>query len=255
MTDRRDIEPRASGYRKLSYTSRCGWVDWGHAIPDGPAKLKKQLDFERSDWPLLNKTSITLNGAPAFIVVYGQAMKAAGVAASVERHWVVNKGLSATQKKSVALAIFLSASHDFERMQAGFPFSLVTNSGYSPEDLVSNLIGFYGAYLGLPQKDFRKLCGEVSVKESFRIWDTYLPNGFDGLKNKTPQPIYFPCQECANDSQTGTFPAFFSSIAPSAHGYNWVKPARRFIDGRLINMGIPLTTSNTGVIKPATQRW
>lgn len=250
MTGRSDIEPTPLGDRWLSYTSRCGWVDWGHALPRGALELKNQLDFEKSTWSQLNKTSITLEGAPAFIVVYGQSMSSTGIPASAERHWVVKKGLGTVEKRRVALSIFLSASYDFERLQAGFPFSLVTNSGYSPEDLVSNLIGFYAAYYGLSLKDLRRRCGEVSVQESYRIWEKYLPNGFDKLKNKTTKPIYFPSNEAAADSQSGTFPAFFSSITPAPQGNDWVKPAHRFIDGRLINMGIPITISKTGIVKP-----
>ena len=80
--------------------------------------------------------------------------------AGVLKKYDVKKGLNDSQKKSVALSIFLDVSHAFENLQSNWLFRLVTDSGYSAEDLVSNLIGFYRAVY--PSKQFISLCQPVS---------------------------------------------------------------------------------------------
>lgn len=43
--------------------------------------------------------------------------------------------------------MMLTVAKRFESMQASFPFNLVTDSGFSGEDLVSDLLGFYRVVL------------------------------------------------------------------------------------------------------------
>ena len=156
-------------------------------------------------------------------------------------------GLKTTEMESAALGIFLAASHQFERLQGAFPFGVVSGtSSYSPEDLVSNLVGFYGAFRQIPQSTLRTMCGEVSVKESFRIWDEHLPNGLGGLKNRTTRPILFPSRE---DPQDTAFPALFMSIAAAPEGALWVRPNGRFIDGRLVNSRTPIDVGSDGNVR------
>ena len=116
MTDRSDILPKKNGWRRLSYTTRCGFVDWGHALPGGAEELIGQIRSEMGRAPGLNQMDITLSGRPAFVVVYGQSMGSGAVVMSLVRHWVVRSNLSDAQRERVALAIFMSASHDFEVM-------------------------------------------------------------------------------------------------------------------------------------------
>ncbi|MCV0393808.1 MAG: hypothetical protein K5872_12115 [Rhizobiaceae bacterium] len=247
MSDRGDIAPNGRGWRRLSYTCRCGWVDWGHALPGGPLGLKRQLDSERGDWPGLSRVDITYNGRPAYIVVYGQAMGNRLITVSLQRHWVVLKGLSDKQKEQVGLGIFLAASHQFESLQSSFPFSL-RGSGYSMEDLVSNLIGFYSAFRDVSQDDMRRMCGEVSVEESYRIWDRYLPNGLGAIRNKTTRPVLFPSDQCPAGA-TG-FPDELEQLSAASAGVWYVVPTRRYIDGMLINAGIPLEIDSSGNVRP-----
>ena len=68
MTDRSDIEPNGRGWRRLSYTRRCGWVDWGHALPGNPLSLKRQLEAERATWPGLSRLVVRANGQPVMTV-------------------------------------------------------------------------------------------------------------------------------------------------------------------------------------------
>jgi hypothetical protein len=254
MTSRADIAARPNGFRRLSYTCRCGWVDWGHALPgrpgahDSTAGLYQQITSERANWPGLDRIDIKYRGFPAYVVVYGQSMGSArlGISVSTVRHWVVRKGLSVAQKERVALGIFMSTSRGFENLQSSWPYGWVTDSGYSAEDLVSNLIGFYTVFRGTSQDAMRQMCGQVSVEESYRIWDEHLPNGLGGIKNKTTRPIRFPCAEC---DRRDSFPAELEGMVAEPQGALFRAPARRFIDGGLVNAGYPLDMDDRGVIR------
>jgi hypothetical protein len=255
MTSRSDIQANARGWRRLSYTCRCGWVDWGHALSgraqdhNSTAGLHTQINSERALWPGVDRLDITFGGHPAYVLVYGQSMGSArlGISVSTVRHWVIRKGLSAAERERVALGIFLSTSRGFENLQSSFPFTLLSDSGYSAEDLVSNMIGFYAVFRGVSQAQMRQLCGEVSVAESLRIWDAHLPNGLGGLKNPTTRPILFPSGSCTAGTR---FPTELSSLVAESQGVRYRAPARRFIDGMLVNAGRPLAMDASGVVRP-----
>lgn len=69
ISSREDIAPKPlRNFRRLSYTRRCGWVGWGHAFPPGALQLKGQIDRKRSGFHLLDRLSVTLEGAPAYII-------------------------------------------------------------------------------------------------------------------------------------------------------------------------------------------
>ena len=167
---------------------------------------------------------------------------------SAERHWIVRRGLSRGARENAALGIFLSASFDLEGAQASFPFSWATNSGFSAEDLVSNLIGFYSAYRGYSQEQQRTICGEVSIAESQRLWDAHLPNGLGAIKNRSLRPVLFPTRESVHGPADTSFPSEFTSIKPSPSGGDWVRLRDRFIPGALVNTGATITVSREGVI-------
>lgn len=171
MSLRSDIMMNKRGWRRLSYTRRCGWVDCGHAQPGAVSALKRQIAAESADWVFLRKVSITLAGQSAYVLNFGEEMGKFGLVVSNVAHFVVRKGLTAQERWSVALAIFQEASVSFETLQASPPFSWSSDSGFSGEDLVSDLIGFYGVYRKLSDSQMRVIAGEVSVKESLRIWD------------------------------------------------------------------------------------
>ncbi len=245
MTARSDIAVNDKGWRRLSYTCRCGWVDWGHALPGGALALKKQLDSERSGWSGLDRMNIRLNGRPAYVIVYGQSMGPAPIKVSTERHWIVAKGLSDWQREEVGLGIYMSGSQTFEKMQGSFPFVIASgNSSFSAEDLVSNLIGFYAAFRNVSQNELRRICGEVSVEASYAIWDKHVPNGLHTYRNTEFKPILFSCDEC--ESADKSFPDELAQLKAAAPGQLYVAPETRFIPGELVNASVPLQFDSSG---------
>ncbi len=183
MTKRSDIidGSSASGRKYgLIYTKRCGWVDLGHANPEGANSLWQQVLKEKDS-----------GGAKAgyFRIAYKQMMGRKNLfKVGVLKKYDVKKGLNESLKISVALSIFLDVSHAFEGMQSNWLFRQATNSGYSAEDLVSNLIGFYRAVY--PSKQFIALCQPVSKAVALRIWDKYGEVGSN--KNYSTVPYIYP---------------------------------------------------------------
>lgn len=55
--------------------------------------------------------------------------------------WRIKRGRSYNERRSIALAMMMSLALKFEGLQASFPINLVTDSGFSGEDLVSDLLG------------------------------------------------------------------------------------------------------------------
>ncbi len=222
---RSDVETNSNGWRKLSYTARCGWIDWGHALPGNANRLKNIIDAEKSDLFGLRKIKIFYENKPAFVFQHNMTMGYKFIKFGPSGLWVVRKGLSAKEKENVALGLYLLASHSFESFQGGFPFNLVSSSSYSGEDLVSNLIGFYQAYRGLSEVAARLACGETSVEESLRIWDTHTPGGLGNMKNYNLKPIQFPIEQKNKDGSImeTSFPMRFDTIKPTSAGELWRK--------------------------------
>lgn len=217
--------------KRLAYSCNCGWVDKGHAslgafkianndITESAANLWKQM---KKEW---FRTEDTIDGKPCFRVAYRQSMGKTTnneilkslftidgktlFKVSTAGHYLVRTGLSIPRKEEIALRIFLDVSYGFESMQAGFPFFL--SSGFSQEDLISNLIGFYVAVRGVSDAQIQTACKFVSKKASLDVWDNNIKK--DGkigdVKNKDPsKPKYYPCPECKGTPQ---FPALLKSI-------------------------------------------
>lgn len=126
----------------------------------------------------------------------------------------VKKGLDDNQKKSVALSIFLDVSHAFEGLQSNWLFRQATNSGYSAEDLVSNLIGFYRAIY--PDKQFISLCQPVSKAVALDIWDKYGEVGSN--KNYSTIPYIYPITSSKNGPMSMQLPSELNIIKPAQQG-------------------------------------
>lgn len=196
MSDYKDITPTSSGFRKLSYTCRCGWVDWNHALPGAAQGLKSQFDSQTCSDSWVNKIKFSYRGAPAFMVYFSMAAGRPSIKVGTGGYWAVRKGLSQDEKQRIAYYIFRSTSLDFEDLQGTFPFSWMSDSSYSLEDLPSNVVGFYAAYNGKSQDDMRKLCGETTVAESQAVYKANFSDGIGKVKNNTFDPKFYDCSAC-----------------------------------------------------------
>lgn len=133
----------------------------------------------------------------------------------VVKKYDVKKDLNVADKKSVALSIFMDVSHAFETMQANWPFSKVTNSGYSAEDLVSNLIGFYRAVE--PNGQHIQTCEPVSKKIALAIWDKYGEVGKN--KNYSISPYVYPAPPSLGGPMSVLLPFSLTTIKPEKEGF------------------------------------
>ena len=188
----------------LIYTENLGWIDLGHANPDGAEHLWQQMtmpgggDNEWFDVRYFQSMSKNIFGLKSTTGVY--------------RHYQVRRGLSDYVLKGVTLSIFMNTSHLFESLQGSWPYVLITDSGYSAEDLVSNLFGFCQA---VDFADYTPFL-QISPKEkAYRIWDYYGPVG--EIKNRGAIPLLFPDPIDTNaklEPSSGHLPAFMSAIEP-----------------------------------------
>ncbi|QHM72807.1 hypothetical protein C7M51_03129 [Mixta intestinalis] len=83
--------------------------------------------------------------------------------------------------------MMMSTAMRFESLQASVLFSWKTDSGFSAEDLVSDLFGFYRVTRPTNYFPFLKL---ISKAEALVRWDHYGPPG--QYKNKLFKPLLFP---------------------------------------------------------------
>ena len=194
MTTRRDIERN-----RLVYTEQLGWINLGHAKGDDARNLWGQLISEPAN-PLLKEY---------FLVNYSQAMRYRRVQTGVHAQWKVKRGLSIETKRSIALSIMFYVSLKFEGLQSNSLFSLVTDSGFSCEDLVSNLVGFYSVVL---PRDYISLSQKKSTEYALKIWDYYGPVG--RYKNNELRPLIFPDPEMHAYPYKKPLPSYLSAIKP-----------------------------------------
>lgn len=166
----------------LIYTKKCGWIDLGHANPNGAMALWNKINLELDE-----KGS----GSGYYRISYSQMMGNRYVKIGIRKRYDIKKGITIQQKKSVALSIFLNVSKEFETMQGNWLFRKFTNSSFSAEDLVSNLVGFYRAVE--PGKPFIQICEPVSKDIALRIWDKYGAVGSN--KNYTTIPYVYPISD------------------------------------------------------------
>jgi hypothetical protein len=194
----------------LVYTRKCGWIDLGHANPRGGAERL---------WNNLRSEIGPPSAQPGYYVItYGQSMGfkhkwVGSVKMGVEYRYKVRKGISLDQKKSVGLAIFLNVSTEFETMQGNWLFQHVTDSSFSCEDLVSNLVGFYRAVD--PGTPFVRMCEPVSKEIALMVWDKYGAVGSN--KNRLPAPYLYPIPGSGLLGPISTrLPSFFNTIRPAS---------------------------------------
>ncbi|MBA5808096.1 hypothetical protein F9883_09425 [Morganella morganii] len=148
MASRLDIEKS-----RLIYTQEIGWIDRNHASGGDARNLWAQL--------------LTENTTPYykdyFLVSYDQFMGKFFIKMGVTSCWLVKKGLREEDKKSIALSMMFYISTLFETHQRRFLFSGLSgsDSGFSGEDLISNLLGFYSV---IEPRDYWSLIKPLPLK-------------------------------------------------------------------------------------------
>lgn len=217
MTKRTDIIDASEVYladgsiRKygLIYTRRCGWIDLGHANPAGAKSLWTDICRHTVSNACLRDPNAEVR------ITYSQSMKKFGMSAEESQAYLVKKQLTREEQKAIALAIFMNVSLAFEKMQSNWYYRHFTASGYSAEDLVSNVIGFYRALD--PTYDYIKECEPVSKDQALAIWDTFGPVGEN--KNYQFQPLVYPnpLLSCGVPS-LGKLPPKLNTIIPAVEG-------------------------------------
>lgn len=209
MTKRSDIiDGRLAAGRKygLIYTRKCGWIDLGHANPVGATEL----------WVRVRDETGVQGHRPGYHVVrYAQMMGNRWLKVGREKRYAIRKGLNVEQKQSVALSIFLGVSRDFEALQGNWFFRQFTNSGFSAEDLVSNLVGFYRAVH--PGTPFVQLCDPMSEDVALGLWDKYGEVGKN--KNHSLAPYLYPTPGSGMAGPMSVpLPPFLNTIVPAEQG-------------------------------------
>lgn len=161
----------------LIYTEVLGWVDLGHAQGTDIRKLLRNIDIGES------------SGSEYYEVVYSQSMIDPTRTMKMGKFisWRIKRGRTYSERKSIALAMMMSLARKFEGLQSSFPLSLTTDSGFSGEDLVSDLLGFHRVVS--IQNPF-DLLRPVSKADALKRWDYYGKIG--SWKNETFIPILFP---------------------------------------------------------------
>lgn len=224
MSRRADIIDGSKAERNaygLVYTEVLGWIDLGHAQGNDIRQLWAQMLQGEAQSGLY------------YDVTYKQSMT------GLKRHmtvgksitWRLKKGLSYHQKQSVALAMMMTLAHRFEGLQASFPFSWATDSGFSGEDLVSDLLGFYRV-VACMSNIFSHL-KPVSEAAALRRWDHY--GSIGSWKNQTFKPLLFPDPLAFPHSRPcfGQLPFFMRSVTPyhrwSSEDVSIIDPDRGFI--------------------------
>ncbi|CAI1927319.1 hypothetical protein [Serratia plymuthica] len=207
----------------LIYTEVLGWVDLGHARGDDVRILMNKIDRGEA------------MKAERYDVTYAQSMVSPKQILRVGKFitWRIRKGRPYHERKSIALAMMMTLARRFETFQATFPNNMVTDSGFSGEDLVSDLLGFYRVMS--IQNPFSRL-RPVSKEEALKRWDYYGKIG--SWKNETFQPLLFPDPERFPNARPrlGQLPNFMKTLQP----YNDWKSgnvAIATVDGSFIQNG------------------
>ncbi|GLR10190.1 hypothetical protein GCM10007905_29100 [Mixta theicola] len=117
----------------LVYTEVLGWIDLGHAQGKDIRALLDNINRGEA------------SGQQYYDVTYSQGMTSPyGLARAGKLvTWRIKRGRPYWERKSIALSMMMTVARKFEAFQGAFPNNFVTDSGFSGEDLVSDLLGFY----------------------------------------------------------------------------------------------------------------
>lgn len=208
MSDRTDILVNVvtgstpTDKKGLIYTCNCGWIDLGHmSSPQEPRieigatnlwrQIKEEIGEQRDDGFIIKYAQDHGGGD-------GSAKKGMGKYFGSHQSYWIKSGLTLSEKKSVALTIFKEVSIKFEGVQNDIMF-LGTNSGFSQEDLVSDLIGLYIAIGDISREQVLSLCYTINGKMALKSWDKHGAVGEN--KNKTFLPKFNKIEEIVEEDE------------------------------------------------------
>ena len=205
MSKRSDIIDGSEGDTARSglvYTELAGWIDLGHARGDDIQNIWSQMLRGES------------NNSSTYDVTYRQSMAGFSSHLTIGKQltWRLRKRLPFHQKQSIALAMMMTVARRFEHLQSSFPFSWSTDSGFSGEDLVSDLLGFYQVMFCM--NNAVSLLKPVSLDEALKRWDHYGKIG--SWKNETFRPLLFPdpTHHPHASPYLGQLPGFMMRVSP-----------------------------------------
>jgi len=210
MSEYTDIIDGIQAYGRnygLIYTRKCGWIDLGHANPQGASTLYRKVQ-EANGAGILRRWFFY--GQPMRKRIFGSQWWGG---LDVGSYYNLDAQLTPDQVKSVALGIFMDVSTMTENFQLSL--SRFTDSGFSAEDLVSNVLGFYRAVN--PGYPYIALCEPVSLREAQHVWNTYGAVGSN--KNMNFRPYLYPTSPGSEQGLvSASLPRFLDTIIPEAPG-------------------------------------
>lgn len=187
--------------RGLVYTEVLGWVDLGHAQGTDIRNLLAQMVRGEA------------SGKAFYDIRYSQGMTGfwGQVRLGKVMTWKIKRGRDYFERQRIALAMMITMAQRFESFQGFFPNRLVTDSGFSGEDLISDLLGFYRV---VSVQNLFEMLRPVSKKEALKRWDYYGKIG--SWKNETFQPVLFPDPEKFPHARPrkGDLPPFMKTVRP-----------------------------------------
>ncbi|EOS94923.1 hypothetical protein LU631_22125 [Erwinia tracheiphila] len=200
MSKRSDIidgKYAATSRDGLIYTEVPGWVDLGHSrgedIRDLPRLIAEGESSGKEFYDVRYAQGMT---SPFRLIWSGKVMT-----------WRIRRGRPHWEQKSIALAMMMTMARKFEAFQGAFPNNLVTDSGFSGEDLV----GFYRV---VSIRNPFHMLRPLSKTEALKRWDHYGKIG--SWKNETFQPLLFPDPEKNPHARPhkGLLPPFMRTAVP-----------------------------------------
>ncbi|EOL8988232.1 hypothetical protein ACM92P_002768 [Cronobacter dublinensis] len=204
MSKREDIvDGKLSASLKygLIYTEVLGWIDLGHAQGNDIRKLLAQFEAGEA------------SGQKEYDVTYSQSMVDPTRTRKMGKFlkWTIKSGRTYNERLSIALAMMMALAKKFEGLQDSFIISLFTDSGFSGEDLVSDLLGFYRV---VSIENPFDLLRPVSKEAALMRWDYYGKIG--DWKNTGFTPWLFPDPERFRNAKPhkGYLPSFMRTIMP-----------------------------------------
>ncbi|QKJ85271.1 hypothetical protein PMPD1_0290 [Paramixta manurensis] len=161
--------------RGLIYTEVLGWIDLGHALGNDIRDILFQ--FQKGE----------ATGSHYYLIHYEQTMRNRYFGTGRHIRWNIKRGRSLSERHSIALAMMMQTASLFESWQSMPWFSWYTDSGFSAEDMVSDLLGFYNV---IQPMNYFSLIKPVSKESALRRWDYYGSPG--DYKNTGFRPLLFP---------------------------------------------------------------